>query len=622
MTLNRFRTIPSSPARGGRSRLIAVSVAIAVPLVAVMPAHAAAPAQQLATMAAVASVDPAPGMDLSNTRITSGSAPVGSSNYAVPANAIFVSPSGSDTAPGTLTKPVRSATRAIALAPSGSTIVVRQGQYHEGLAIPATKKLTIQSYPQESVWFDGSSRVQNWAPSGNVWVASGWSARFDASPTYTRGASDGATPNWTFVNPAHPMAAHPDQVWIDGKAVTQVQALYQVKPGTFYVDYAAKKLFLGSNPAGHSVRASDISKAATIQGAGSTLRGIGFQRFAPSIPDMGAITAEKDGVTIENVAVIDNAGTGIHAVGSNITFRNITLARNGMLGGSASTADNFKATGVLAYGNNTELFNQSPVSGGFKVTRSRNVRFSDSTFVRNSGPGLWLDESVYNGVITHNDSVANLGHGLSMEISAKFVVADNVITGNSGNGIKLNDTSSVDIWNNTLSGNARNLNIVQDARRASNRSTPGHDPRQAFPDPTMTWINSNITVRNNIVAGGSGNCLLCVEDYSHQFSAEQLKISANGNVYQRPSASNPAWAVVWSRGPGNPAVYNTLTAFRSATGQEASHLFLDGRPALSGWQPTSEVTAKDGSVAQPLSASIAGLIGKASGVRHLGAWAS
>jgi trimeric autotransporter adhesin len=352
------------------------------------------------------------------------------------------------------------------------------------------------------------------------------------------------------------------------------------------------------------------------------LRGVGFQRFAPSVPDMGAITAEKDGVTVENVIAQDNAVTGIHAVGANITLRNVTLARNGMLGGSASTADNFKATGILAYGNNTEQFNQAPVAGGFKISRSRNVQFADSSFIRNSGPGLWLDESVYNGQITHDDFMANTGHGLIMEISAKFVVADNVITGNTGNGIKLNDTSNVDIWNNTISENGRNLNIVQDTRRASSRSVPGHDPRQAFPDPTMTWINSNITVRNNILAGGTGNCLLCVEDYSRQFTAEQLHISANGDVYQRPSAASPAWVAVWSKGAANPGVYTTTAAFRAATGQEASQLLVEGRPALSGWRPTPEVAAKDAAIAQPLPAAVAALLGKATGSRHLGAWLS
>lgn len=618
MAILRFRGSSRLHVRRHAVGAAALTLIVAAPLLATAPVQAASAGSR--PSAAVTVIDPPPAMDLSGTRIAAGSPTVGSTAYPVPTGALFVSPNGSDSAPGASANPVRTVARAIALAASGQTIVLRQGQYHETVTVPANKRLIIQPYPHEAVWFDGSVPVQNWVASGNAWVASGWTARFDASPTYTRGAPDGSAANWTFVNRAHPMAAHPDQVWIDGKALAQVQALDQVKAGTFFVDYAAKKLYVGSNPAGHSVRASDISKAATLQGGGTVVRGVGFRRYAPSIPDMGAVTAEKDGVTIENVAVIDNAGTGIHAVGANITFRNLTLARNGMLGGSASTADNFKATSVLAYGNNTEAFNQSPVAGGFKVTRSRTVKFSNSSFVRNAGPGLWLDESVYNGVITRNDSIANLGHGLTMEISAKFLVADNYIAGNLGNGVKLNDTSNVDLWNNTVSGNGRNLNIVQDSRRASNRSLPGHDPRQAFPDPTMTWINTKIAVRNNILAGGTGNCLLCVEDYSHQFSAEQLGISAKGDVYQRPSAGSPAWAVVWSRGPGNPAVFTTVPAFKSATGQESSHFVVDGRPALNGWQPTSEVTARDATVAQPLPAVVAAALGRNAGVQHLGAW--
>lgn len=618
MATLRFNVPPRLRLKRPVAGAAALTLIVAAPLLASAPGQAAPSTPRLAAAATV--TDPQPAMDLTGTRLTAGSPAVGSTAYPVPAGALFVSPGGSDAATGAPGTPVRTVARAVALAASGSTIVLRQGQYHESVTVPANKRLTIQPYPHEAVWFDGSVPVQNWVASGNLWVSSGWTARFDASPTYTRGAPDGSTANWTFVNRAHPMAAHPDQVWIDGKAVPQVQALDQVKTGTFFVDYAARKLYLGSNPTGHSVRASDISKAATLQGGGTTLRGVGFRRFAPSIPDMGAITAEKDGVTVENVAVTDNAGTGIHAVGANITFRNLTLARNGMLGGSASTADNFKATSILAYGNNTELFNQAPVSGGFKVTRSRGVKVSDSSFVRNAGPGLWLDESVYNGVITRNDMVSNQGHGLTMEISAKFLVADNYIAANLGNGIKLNDTSNVDLWNNTVSANSRNLNIVQDGRRASNRALPGHDPRQVFPDPTMTWINSRIAVRNNILAGGTGNCLLCVEDYSHQFSAEQLGITANGDVYQRPSASSPSWVVVWSRGPGNPAVFTTVPGFRSATGQESSHLFVDGRPALSGWQPTSEVAARDTTLGQPLPGVVAAALGRNLGIQHLGAW--
>ena len=64
----------------------------------------------------------------------------------------------------------------------------------------------------------------------------------------------------------------------------------------------------------------------------------------------------------------------------------------------------------------------------------------------------------------------------------------------------------------------------------------------------MTWINGPVEVRNNIMAGTSGNCLLCVEDYSKQLTAEQMKVTALGNVYQRSNTSSPGWVAVWSTG--------------------------------------------------------------------------
>ena len=76
----------------------------------------------------------------------------------------------------------------------------------------------------------------------------------------------------------------------------------------------------------------------------------------------------------------------------------------------------------------------------------------------------------------------------------------------------------------------------------------------------MTWINGPVEVRNNIIAGTTGNCLLCVEDYSKQLTAEQMQVTALGNVYQRPTTSSPTWVAVWSTGAGNPKVFTTLAA--------------------------------------------------------------
>jgi parallel beta-helix repeat protein len=525
--------------------------------------------------------------------------PGGRSFSAPTANARYVSPTGSDGAAGTLAAPYRTITKAIDAAAAGDTVVLRAGVYHESLTV--NKKLTIQPYNNEIVWLDGSSVVTGWVTDGAAWRVDNWTAEFDASPTYTRGAADSTEEFWGFVNKNYPMAAHPDQVWIDNQAQAQVGSQAEVGPGEFYVDYATNSLYLGSNPAGRTVRASDLSKAISVQADGSVLQGFGVSRFAPSVPDMGAVTMEKANGKVSGMAFVDNATTGLSLLSGGITVTDITSARNGMLGVHANYADNLSTSGVNALGNNTEHFNSSPVSGGFKITRTRGITVSGGQFRDNDGPGLWLDESTYNSKIVGNKMLNNSSHGISVELSSTSTLVNNLLIGNSGFGLKINDTSSVRIWNNTLINNDRPVNIVQDARRASDQSTPGHDPRQPFPDSTMSWINGPVEVRNNIIAGTTGNCLLCVEDHSKQLTAEQMKVTALGNVYQRPNTSSPGWVAVWSTGAGNPKVFTSLAAFKSGTGQEAASLALDGQAATNAnGSPSTAVQNAVGSVAQTL----------------------
>ena len=402
---------------------------------------------------------------------------------------LVVAPLGSDKGAGTIAEPLGTIQAAVARATPGQSIVLRAGSYHEFVIIPPSKSLTIRSYPGEEVWLDGSLPVAGFAPHGSVYVVDGWTAEFDASPTYTRGAPDGTSPGWQFVNHQHPMAAHPDQVWIDDVLQRQVGSLAEVGAGTFYVDYASDRLYLGSNPDGHTVRASTLARALSIQGTNSELHGVGIRRYATSVPQMGTVTIEAAGVVLDDVAITDNATTGLFVGASSATLRKVTVARNGMLGAGATYADGLRVSGLLAENNNKEDFNMAPVSGGVKIDRTRGVDISASAFKRNAGPGLWLDESVYNAAIHGNDIQDNSSHGLSLELSAKVGVVNNVIAGNDGHGLKVNNTSEVQIWNNTFSANGRAVNIVQDGRRASNPDVPGHDPRQTFPDPTMSWIN-------------------------------------------------------------------------------------------------------------------------------------
>ena len=553
-------------------------------------------------------------------RFAAGADPVGTTNYPVPADALFVAPAGSDNGPGSITSPFATVGKAIGAASAGRTIVLRAGSYHEAVVVPSTKSLTIQSYPDEAVWFEGSSPILGWERSTYGWVHSGWTTEFDSSPTYTFGARDGTAPGWSFVNPARPMAAHPDQVWVAGAPQEQVATLGELRPGAFYVDYATDQLHLGSDPQSGEVRASDLARAIAIRGAGSILRGVGVRRFAPSVPHMGAVTLERDGITIENVHIADNSTTGLFVMGTGSRVIDVTVANNGMLGASASMADQLVVRGMAASGNNTQGFNNSPVSGGLKVARSRSVEVSNSSFRNNAGPGLWFDESVYNGTVVRNDVLSNSGHGIIVEISARFLLADNVVMRNRDNGLKLNDSSELKVWNNTLVANGRPVNIVQDSRRASNLTTPGHDPRQAQPDPTMTWVVSSVEVKNNVIDGTTGNCILCVEDYSRQFSAEQMGVTLAGNVFIRESASQPAWLIVWSRGPLNPAVYPNLADFTRGTGIAQAGIELRGTLTEPNGDLSTLVRSQTSAIAAVPPLEISAATGHFERIPHLGAW--
>ena len=185
----------------------------------------------------------------------------------------------------------------------------------------------------------------------------------------------------------------------------------------------------------------------------------------------------------------------------------------------------------------------------------------------------------------------------------------------------MNNTSDVQIWNNSFVGNGRNVNLVQDNRRARNLSTPGHDPRRPLPDPTVTWLLGPVDVINNVIAlpTSAGNCLLCVEDYSKERSAAQIGVRANANLYNRATVTAPRWAVVWSRGPGNPEVFTDLASFRSRSGQEQSGRLVTGSGvvtqagALTGQLPA-------GLLPQRVPPAVAAAVGPHAAQARTGAW--
>lgn len=507
-----------------------------------------------------------------------GAPTVGSTSYPIPAGSIYVSPGGRNSGTGRETSPYQTVQHAISMASPGETIVLRAGSYHERVTVPASTPVIIESYPNEAAWFDGSTVVSSWTAQGSIWVSQGWTAEFDSSPTFTTGAPESTLPSFNFLDPKFPLAAHPDQVWIDDKPLVQVKDAKAVKSGTFAVDYAQHRLYVGSDPGGREVRASDKTKALAVQAEGTVLRGFGVRRYATPVPGFGAVSIEAAKTSLQDLDIEQNATAGLFLGASDIVVRNVTSSDNGLIGVYANYADRLTISGLSVTGNNVQHFNTAPVAGGMKITRSRDLTIEYSSFSRNRGPGLWFDQSIYDGKVISNTMDGNTWHGMSMEISSAFIVAGNTIVNNGANGIKLNNTDNVQIWNNTVANNGIDLRIAQDLRRGTDPTVPGHDPRHPQ-DPAMTWILGNITVSNNVFSGSSISALVTVQDYSGEFTAEQLGVAMSGNAYQRVSASEPQSLVLWEQGHNAAKAYASLSSFRTDTGQEKQGVQLTNAPA-------------------------------------------
>ncbi len=497
-----------------------------------------------------------------------GAAAIGTAAYEPAPGALYVAPQGDNDAAGTADAPLRTIRAAIDRAEPGGTIVLREGQYHETFTIPDGKALTVQSYPQEEVWLDGSRAVDGWTADGGRWTAP-WDVVLDASPTYTRGAPDNTREHWNFVTEAHPMAAHPDQLWWDGSPLEQVSGLDELTPTAFFHDEEAGLLHLGADPAGVEIRASDLQRAISVRAGGTVIRGIGIRRYAPSVPDFGAVTVERPGVLLENVIISESATTGLFITASDVTLRQVTTTSNGMIGVAANYADGLVVEGLDASGNNTERFNRAPVAGGMKLTRSRTVDISGSRFSDNEATGLWFDQSSRDIAITSTRFVGNRGHGVFLEISARAVIADNYIADNGRLGMKINGTSSVEIRNNVVVSTTSAISVLQDDRVKSDPSVPGHDERH-MDDPEMTWLGTDVRIVGNTLVGSGDRALIWVEDYSGTYSAEDFGIVLEDNVFARADDGSPRTVVAWPMDPGDVTRFDSLDALTRAAGQERS----------------------------------------------------
>lgn len=605
-------------------------------------------------------------------KLPSSAADTIKSTFPVPAGAIFVSPNGSNSASGTAAAPYKTLGHALTKVAKNGTVVLRAGTYREGASghntggtnyVVNLSGVTIQSYPGESVWLDGTEIVGGWSrvSANNYKVA--WSTpTLCAGKYYSRHyASQTSTGPCSYDDAigGESSLGNPQMVFVDGTEIKEVNSASKLTAGTFFYDWSARTLHLGFDPTGKTVEVTKHSQAlALFKPVNVRIKGIGFRRYASNqylnATNGALLLNQGSNVLLENVAMTQNAGSGLLVWNVNkLTIRSSWVSGNGANGmnvagsaaqkraGNSSVRDDLTIEYSRLDRNNADSYSinctYSCSASGVKIAGLVGGDIRYSTFSYNGGErasGFWCDLDCSDVNIYGNMAVGNARHGILYEVSSEGVIASNQVVDNGwgssahggGYGIMVG-SATTRIYNNTIIDNKQGVFLYDDDR--SRGSKTGFDADGVGPDSV------NISMVNNIIASGRSSSSVLIRvtggksTIATNTTAEKALGRIDHNSYAKPDSVQ---FINWrSNSDKATTVYSTVAALRSAKGSalEPNGGLQSGNGLMYLTSPgTGDYSVKPGSAAYRTAAAIPSDIaamlgvsvaaGRDRGIIHLG----
>lgn len=530
-----------------------------------------------------------------------GSLPVGQATYPVPAQAVFISPSGSDLGAGSLSAPKATLRAAMVTAPAGGVIVCRAGVYREGNWI-TSKPVTVQAYPGEVVWFDGSRPATQWTRSGNVWVTPYATKlpRFDAS----RFGSHQTISD---------MGNVPDQCFYGDTEQTQVRDKTPPGAGQFSVDQDAGTLTVGTDPTGKDVEVS-VHPTFIAAGAPLNLLGIGVRRYSPTSAEgfNAAIYygGTSQGSRIENVTIRQSSMSGLQVTKDDMVVNHVTIEDCHYTGMFGAKCNRLTFTNSIIRRVNRLGWPGSPATGGVKFTRSAEIRI-DNVLIQDT-PGcaaFWLDVSTRATTFANcvADGASPIGAaltGYNIESSDGGVVsgverwnylANCLAVGGHKFAVQIQSSGYTKVYNCDFGATLAALNIQQ-----TYDGNPGGNPDNltAVESP---WRNSNIQIVNNRLHGPALQIISFDDSTTPRSLGADMITRIAGNWFD---PAPPGSMVQLGKVDGYRTSYNSLAALALADASVGGPLGVKLGTNYQGSQPPASP------VADPIPSDVAAAIGR------------
>ena len=306
----------------------------------------------------------------------------------------------------------------------------------------------------------------------------------------------------------HPACMDPEDLFFDSKPLTRVASLSLVGPGTWYMDYSAGQVYVGSDPSGQVAELSVLRAAFWGSASRVTIKGLAIEKYA-SIAGKGAINAMAalegygpvgTGWVVDSNDLYLNHGLGVR-VSDGMTVSNNKIHDNGQMG-LAGSGSNILVEGNDIYKNNYAGYAYDWEGGGAKIASySTHVTFDNNYVHDNNGPGLHGDIGDDYFVFENNHTARNMGSGIHYEISYHAVIKNNLVEddgfsrdGSSfwyGGGILVSNSSDVEVYGNTVTDCTNGIGGTQ-ANRGANARTG------------LAYNLQNLYVHNNIITQNKG----------------------------------------------------------------------------------------------------------------------
>lgn len=438
---------------------------------------------------------------------------------------------GTGTAPaGAITVSVGDDIQALVrAAPEGAVFWIEAGVHRLQSITPKDGQHFIG---EEGAVLNGSRLLTSFSQEGSAWVVGG------QTQEGMRNALDEASAGFD-------RAGYPETIYVDDQPLKHVGSRDQVAEGTFFFDYAADRIYIGTDPAGRKVEAS-VQPWAFEGGAAAVLvQNLTIEKYASAV-QRGAIGGDKlpEGWVIQDNDIQLNYGVGI-AVGSNTQVLDNRILDNGQLG-LAGVGDSILVQGnEIAANGRWSGIDVLWEGGGTKFAVTEDLIVRNNLVYDNNGFGLWTDIDNFNTLYEGNRVENNTHGGIVHEISYDAVIRDNVLVGNGadfdtwlwGAGIIIQNSRNVEIYGNTvdMTEGANGISLIQ-----QDRGNP-----EVFGGTGLygEYITIGNTVRDNVIIsraadhGGNG----AVAD----FNEAGLLAGGNSfdrNEYQVTSASDDRFA--------------------------------------------------------------------------------